>query len=319
MINKKRKSGFTLIEVLISAGILSVGFMLIAGAFPVGVKLTSMATERTIGSVTAQEAIAKIKIYGLDMSYRNPYYVDTSDPVDDGLTYGRCFDYSNIALLDWEAITAAPPYLGFIPVLPPEYEYYYPSTNLVAEKKYHWSALCRYLSYEQSSRSSQIQATIFVSRLGGPGLMYPANPIPEDSLVSGLVPPTELEYPQPYMIQGIIRDPDDARKLTIPDDYITYFREGAVIYDDINGYLFTIQKPTGADMIVELDRGWPYAYDNSVTGEIYEYNVWVLPSSIKKPGTGGSPAVLGGRWPCVWIFQDIIEVEDFSQIVPVVP
>jgi hypothetical protein len=63
---KAFKPGFSLTEVLMAAGILLVGFLLIAGTFPVGVKLTALATERTIGVVASEEAMAKIHLYGID-------------------------------------------------------------------------------------------------------------------------------------------------------------------------------------------------------------------------------------------------------------
>ena len=56
-----------------AAGILLVGFLLIAGTFPVGVKLTAVATERTIGVVAAEEAMAKIHLYGIDNPALLPY------------------------------------------------------------------------------------------------------------------------------------------------------------------------------------------------------------------------------------------------------
>ena len=46
-----------------AAGILAIGFMLIAMVFPVGIKLTASATENTIGVVAYEEAKAKLKIY----------------------------------------------------------------------------------------------------------------------------------------------------------------------------------------------------------------------------------------------------------------
>ena len=50
---------------LIATGIMAIGLVMVATIFPVGVKLTSMSTERTIGAVVADEAFAKIQLYGL--------------------------------------------------------------------------------------------------------------------------------------------------------------------------------------------------------------------------------------------------------------
>ncbi len=60
------KKAFSLTEVLMAAGILAIGFMLIAMIFPVGIKLTASATEKTIGVIAAKEAEAKLKLYADD-------------------------------------------------------------------------------------------------------------------------------------------------------------------------------------------------------------------------------------------------------------
>ena len=61
-----RHDGFSLTEVLLATGILAMGFVLIAMIFPAGIKLTSLAAEKTLGPAIAEEAIAKMQIYGLD-------------------------------------------------------------------------------------------------------------------------------------------------------------------------------------------------------------------------------------------------------------
>ena len=58
MNRRLKNNGFSLTEVLLAAGILVIGFMLIAGTLPVGIKLTAIGTERTIGAVAADEAEA---------------------------------------------------------------------------------------------------------------------------------------------------------------------------------------------------------------------------------------------------------------------
>ena len=66
MLPRSLQKAFTLTEVLMAAGILAIGFMLIATIFPVGLKLTTMATERTVAGVVLDEAFAKIRIFGVD-------------------------------------------------------------------------------------------------------------------------------------------------------------------------------------------------------------------------------------------------------------
>ena len=44
---------------------MAIGLVMVATIFPVGVKLTSLSTERSVGSIVADEAFAKVQLYGL--------------------------------------------------------------------------------------------------------------------------------------------------------------------------------------------------------------------------------------------------------------
>ena len=135
--------GFSLTEVLMSIGILAIGMLFIAGVFPVSIHFTTVATERTIAAAVADEAFAKIKLYGINLG----------DP-----------DLNSIAQRPFE----------FIMPLVPFGEYGYPSTptNDPALKRYWWSAICRKVG------DSDIQVTVFVSRKTGAATTYesPAGP-----------------------------------------------------------------------------------------------------------------------------------------------
>jgi prepilin-type N-terminal cleavage/methylation domain-containing protein len=78
-----RRDGFSLTEVLLAVGILAVGMLFIASAFPVGVYFTTVATERTIAPIVADEAFAKFKLYWPDVnSISEAEIVYPSTPTD---------------------------------------------------------------------------------------------------------------------------------------------------------------------------------------------------------------------------------------------
>ncbi len=49
-----------------AVGTLAVGMTFIAGTFLTGIYLSTFSTERTIAAVAAEEAFAKMRIFGLD-------------------------------------------------------------------------------------------------------------------------------------------------------------------------------------------------------------------------------------------------------------
>jgi len=126
--NYKQKNGFSLTEVLLSIGILSVGMIFIAGVFPVAIYFTATATERTIAAVAADEAFAKIRLYNIEPNI----------PANGGMV-----------TFQW----------GVAPNVIGANEFLYPSTGVNwFETQYYWSALCR------KTGSSDIQITVFVNR-----------------------------------------------------------------------------------------------------------------------------------------------------------
>jgi prepilin-type N-terminal cleavage/methylation domain-containing protein len=135
-----RRDGFSLTEVLLAVGILAVGMLFIASAFPVGVYFTTVATERTIAPIVADEAFAKCRIY-----FNDPDLSTLSD-TSQGIAIG---------------IPAA--------------EFSYPSTpvpvNEVYSKKYWWYPLFR----RTNLTGKDVQVTIFVSRKVGVAGQYVAS------------------------------------------------------------------------------------------------------------------------------------------------
>ncbi len=147
MRKKQQYKGFSLTEVLLAVATLAVGMIFISGTFLTGIHFSMIATERTIAAVVADEAFAKIRLYGVNLA----------DP--------------NLAANQLKRFEALNPIA--------QDEFAYPSTKRLAEKQYYWSALCRPVQSDPANRL--VQVTVFVSRKVGSGTMYPggaARPIP---------------------------------------------------------------------------------------------------------------------------------------------
>jgi len=69
MKTKIKNNGFSLTEVLMAVGILSIGLMLVATMFPAALYLTTVASERTMAAIVADEAFANIQFFGLTTPY----------------------------------------------------------------------------------------------------------------------------------------------------------------------------------------------------------------------------------------------------------
>lgn len=129
-----RRDGFSLTEVLLAVGILAVGMMFIASVFPVSIYFTTVATERSIAPIVADEAFAKCRIY-----IQNPNLSDLY------------FDKHKIL----EGL--------------PANEFAYPSTPTMEpySKKFWWSAIFQRINL------TDVQVTVFISRkVGASGQYY---------------------------------------------------------------------------------------------------------------------------------------------------
>jgi len=141
MRNTRQHRGFSLIEVLLAVGTLAIGMIFIGGTFLTGIYFATISTERTIAAVAADEAFAKIRLYGINLSDPN-LVVDQLTP----------FEALNTIAVE---------------------EFAYPSIASLTEKQYYWSALCRQVGSDPTNRL--VQVTVFVSRKVGNSTMYPGN------------------------------------------------------------------------------------------------------------------------------------------------
>jgi prepilin-type N-terminal cleavage/methylation domain-containing protein len=119
-----RQHGFSLTEVLLAIATLAIGMLFVGGTFAVGIHYSTRATEKAMAGVIAEEAFAKIRLYGLG----------NGDP-----------NVSGYELFE-------------LPV-DREFEYAYPSDRETLPKQYFWSALVK-----TDPDMGLVQATVFVMR-----------------------------------------------------------------------------------------------------------------------------------------------------------
>jgi type II secretory pathway pseudopilin PulG len=153
MNNELKNSGFSLTEVLLAVGTLAIGMIFISGTFLTGIYFATISTERTTAAVVADEAFAKIRLYGFSLTNPN-LAVDQLTP----------FEVLNPIAVD---------------------EFAYPSTKSLAQKQYYWSALCRQVDSNPTNRL--VQVTVFISRKVGNRSTYPGGavrPVPVEVGVS---------------------------------------------------------------------------------------------------------------------------------------
>ncbi|GAH63148.1 unnamed protein product, partial [marine sediment metagenome] len=222
---KLKNTGFSLTEVLLSVGILAVGMIFVAGVFPVGIHFTTIATERTIAAIAADEAFAKIKIYAID---------DPKPPYDDDIDPSKLKDdeLKDFNAPDIDDVFPATKYMD-------ANEFVYPSTGTGAAKQYFWSALCRRVG---AYPSRLVQVTVFVSRKVGSHLQYP------DPNGSGVV-----DWPRPVKV-GVDEVDGATNELRITSDK-TYINDGYTIVDDRTGRIYRVlERYASPDDTILLDR-----------------------------------------------------------------
>ncbi|MHC4743272.1 MAG: type IV pilus modification PilV family protein [Planctomycetota bacterium] len=270
----RRHCGFSLLEVLLAVGTLAVGMIFIGGTYLVGVHLAGVSAERTTGTIVANEAFAKIRLFGVNMMDPN------LDP-----NYSTSYRF--------EAPTQHPFTYD---------EFAYPSWGDPTNKQYFWSAVCR---QDPNDRRRDLQVTVFVSRKIGASTLYAFPPTPAN--LAGRV------GGWPVVMRVPVSGTPGVDILTILDDPGTMFDErqwigaGYTIVEDSTGDIYRVLKraedPTRPDDVI-IDRLWDprgmYPSPNSV--------VWVVPPPVKR----NDPSVSRGRGPCIGVYQGKITFNELQ-------
>lgn len=217
--------GFSLTEVLLAVGTLAIGMIFVAGIFPAGLLLSTKATERTMASIVADEAFAKVRLRGVDLTRFN--LVHDSHVLFE--TVSPLFDQNDFA---------------------------YPSANdvLYGDKRYFWSAICRRTGPDPSS---PVQVTVFVCRKTGPASSYLVrDPRPLSDML--------YPYPwvRPMAVYVRVRQGAPPNVLTIDDlvaadsrDEAAFVGDGSIVVDDTSGRLYRVLRRDHPN-IVTLDSDW---------------------------------------------------------------
>ena len=226
MKNRQLQNGFSLVEVLMASGILAVGLLMIAGTFPVGIFLTAGAVEQTIAPIAADEAFAKIQLYGINLntviSNHLPAFTDAI----------RCDDFNNINMVKASG--------GSNQIN--DKEYLYPSDNSIDGRVYSWSAICRRLA---DSNDALVQVTVFVGRKTGAGLKY-YRLDNSGNIINDGSQPTPVRVNVPTV---------NFNKIEVDRSFIT---DGCTIVADVSGNIYRVLDHASAGGIVEctLDKNW---------------------------------------------------------------
>ncbi len=293
MVRGIRQPGFSVAEVMIAVGILGVALIFIAGVFPVGIRFTEVSTNRTVGTIVASEAFAKIRLM--------------ADEVGADLTELRTEEHRDFN--DWcDEIDIFDDYLLDVNI------YSYPTDNTIKfeNKHYCWSALLRrvdrYISGPNEPDSSRdVQVTVFVYRRAGQNAKYyqhDANDFGSDDYGQILDIADKLPGPVRIEVRDVQNRDNELRIVTISER--TLINDGALIVDDATGRIYRVLERYAApdDDFILLDKD--FIWDDWKGGPIFGSRfVWVVPPPWA-PGAGSTWKV-SGKNPCIGVYQKVIK------------
>ena len=145
---KIKNNAFSLTEVLMAAGILCIGIMLVATMFPVAIYLTTVASERTMASIVADEAFAKMQLYGMN--------------VESG-------DQDTFTVYSWRMEDEID-----------EIEFTYPSVDPQGGcRQYSWAAVCKKLNNDSGDMRYLVK--LYVARKTSPNQKFYASALLSDA------------------------------------------------------------------------------------------------------------------------------------------
>ena len=310
---------------LIATGIMAIGLVMVATIFPVGVKLTALTTERTIAAVVADEAFAKIQLYGLrDFEFPDgsPKWVVLDPSI-------ACSDFQYVTSYtgpdgfadNGDETVASYGANGSLGGGDDVYLTQYPSTPLPAGQRhnYHWSALCRRVG------AKNVQVTVFVTRKIAAASLYRAwdyDPTVPDFVANAANPwpkpvPVNVQYnynnQDPPPLRELVLDTTDTinaewdSDLGQTDVVFRFFDEGYTIVNNRDGKIYRVLEMKDADdngiretIVLQQDWQW-FGYDSNplnppITAQLE--TIWLVP-----------PAAGSGRYPCVGVYQKVIRFD----------
>jgi hypothetical protein len=241
----RRQYGFSLTETLMAVATLAIGMSFIAGTFLTGIYFSTVSTERTVAAVAADEAFAKVRLYGLDPNH-------ASLKTDGFVPYEQLV-----------AISAD--------------ELRYPSTGEAGQKQYSWSMLCRRMGDD----SRLVQCAIFICRQAGAGTMYwnrksdaewpqlEASDLPRPIRVT-LARDAATADANEVLIKDAV--PSDTT------DELAFVNDGSTLMNDKTGELYRVlERYADRPDRIKLNRPWNDAAAGDPAADEW---VWVVPPAV---------------------------------------